>query len=165
MSSEPSSSTSHDSPTKNPKRRRGGKISFPASSCYSCYDSNCPEARSIKRRTAMDYYTYPQSSIHEMNINNNNINNDNINITRCPTGTDQGIDEQRDNCCDAIHCMDEECQRLMEEYCQACLDHDQICDVDGCQGTAHCDQCCDESHCTEQCSTSGEEVCPFQIRD
>jgi hypothetical protein len=63
-----------------------------------------------------------------------------------PCSKTQGV------CCDsaAVPCMDEHCQKLIEEYCSQCLDHDP-CPVENCTFD-HCDECCDNT-CTEQCST------------
>ena len=69
----------------------------------------------------------------------------------------ENVEGMNNGCCadtPITPCMDEECQKLMEEYCQACLDHQQVCDIAGCEGTEHCDQCCDSALCTEvHCSS------------
>jgi hypothetical protein len=63
-------------------------------------------------------------------------------------------------CCDsAVPCMDEHCQKLIEEYCSQCLQHDP-CPVEDCS-FSHCDECCDTT-CTDQCSTEVPSPVPFK---
>src|SRR5579859_2780142 len=50
----------------------------------------------------------------------------------------------------AIECMDEECQKFMEEYCQACFEG-EFCESDGC--AVQCDECCDTTCLEGECST------------
>jgi hypothetical protein len=62
------------------------------------------------------------------------------------------------DCCNAplIPCTDEQCLELMDEYCQACLDH-QPCQVPGC--SFQCNECCDITTCTDGlCSATHTQV-------
>jgi hypothetical protein len=138
-------------PSAHPTTRKRRKDPRPSPESLSgesvCSDINCPEARkkSAARMDSACYYPY-MPAIGES------------------TASDVGGEQRK--CCESVqHCMDEECQRIVEEYCQACLDHQAICDLDGCQGTAHCDQCCLDARCAGQCSTSEEEVVPPHLRD
>ena len=69
----------------------------------------------------------------------------------------------QDQCCSAesccvdvpvTECMDEQCQRIMDEYCALCLQQ-QACDVAGCD--VSCVECCDDT----TCSTSHTQVHPL----
>lgn len=53
-----------------------------------------------------------------------------------------------DDCCNAplIPCTDEQCLKLMDEYCQVCSD-DQACQVPGCN--FQCNECCDVPPCPD----------------
>src|SRR5262249_42172992 len=61
---------------------------------------------------------------------------------------------QQTDCCETsgccnlpiVECMDEQCQILMNDYCQVCLDH-QTCEVEGC--TLGCDECCNDTNCMD----------------
>jgi len=65
-----------------------------------------------------------------------------------------------DDCCATDQCVnactDEECMKIMDEYCQTCMDH-QACQVPGC--TVQCEECCGDTTCTDgQCSTAHTQV-------
>lgn len=79
-----------------------------------------------------------------------------------PLSTQKQCSKTQGVCCDsaAVPCMDEHCQKLIEEYCSQCLDHDP-CPVENCTFD-HCDQCCDNT-CTEQCSTEVHIPLPASI--
>src|SRR5271170_1111079 len=56
------------------------------------------------------------------------------------------------DCCNftSIECTDQQCQQLLDEYCQDCLDlqacHDPTCSI-------QCEECCEESSCTDTSTT------------
>jgi|SRR5579859_2037763 len=79
-----------------------------------------------------------------------------------PISTSNQCSQTQGICCDsaAVPCMDEHCQKLIEEYCSQCLDHDP-CLVENCTFD-HCDECCDNT-CTEQCSTEVHIPHPVSI--
>jgi hypothetical protein len=61
-------------------------------------------------------------------------------------------------CCDQPieECTDEQCLKLLDEYCQLCQDQ-QPCEAEGC--TLHCEECCNDINCVDgQCSLEHSQV-------
>ena len=132
----------------------------------SCESNSCPEIRNKhgmnpvflhqqqqqqQQQEQQYYYTYPPSTPDTA-------------PRRSAPSSSSG---EQSNCCEGMQCLDEECKKLIYDYCQACIEHEQTCDIAGCDGSAHCDECCDEPHCTEQCSGSNSEtqvtILPFPL--
>ena len=123
----------------NKRRRRkthnNTRVHTNTRSCPSLVNPSMDSSSAISMQPQY-YYNYPAATVF---VGEQQENPEGMNNACCAAAADAPV----------IPCMDEECQKLMEEYCQACLDHQQVCEIAGCEGTARCDQCCTSAHCTE----------------